>query len=76
MRVSVIVVGDRLEVAHLNLRFGRERNGTENTRQTEHVLTFEERTVAVAIHFNGYQVLTLFVKVRGDVELCQVARVL
>ena len=69
-----IEVGDGHHIAHLHLRFRRERDGAEDAREAEHVLAFEERAIAVAIDLNGYRVLA-FHEIGGNVERSEVARV-
>ena len=69
-----VEVGNGHHVAHLHLRFRRERDGAEDTREAEHVLAFEERAVAVAIDLNGHCVLA-FHEIGGNVERSEVARV-
>ena len=70
-----IVVGNCLEVAHLHHRFGGEGDAAEDAGEAEHVLTFEEGAVAVAIDFDSHHVLALLVQIGRDVKLCQVAGV-
>ena len=74
--VRSVVIGDSLEVAYLNLWFSGKRYAAEYTRQTEHILTFEERAVAVAVNLYSYYVFAFLIKIRCDVELSQVSRVL
>ena len=74
--VRSVVIGDSLKIAHLNLRFGGKRYATEYTRQAEHILTFEERAVAVAVNFYSHYVFAFLIKIRCDIELRQVSRVL
>ena len=69
-----VEVGNGHHISHLHLRFRRERDGAEDTREAEHVLAFEERAVAVAIDLNGHRVLA-FHEIGGDVERSEVARV-
>ena len=69
-----IEVGNGHHVAHLYLRFRREGDGAEDTREAEHVLAFEERAIAVAIDLNGHRVLA-FHEIGRDIERSEVARV-
>ena len=45
------------------------------TRQTEHILCFQERTVRTAIDFGSHHVLTLL-QIRGDIKISGIARIL
>ena len=71
-----IIIGNSLQVAHLHLGLCRQGYGAEDTRQAEHILTLKEGSIRVAIYLNCNDVFTLLIKVRSDVELCQVAWVL
>ena len=67
--VGILIRGNGHYIAHLHLWLRREINIAVDARQAEHVLTFEERTVAVAVHFQRHNVLALLVEVGSDVEL-------
>ena len=67
--------GDDLEVAHVYLRLAVDSHRAEDTRQTEHVLRFEKRTVGRAVDLHGHLVLA-GVGPLANVELGHVARVL
>ena len=73
--ISIIIIRNGHDVLHLYLRLGSQRYTTEDTRQAHHILRFEERTVAVAVHLGSHDVLA-FHQVRSDVELSQVTTVL
>ena len=45
MAVGFIQVRNSLDVSYLNLWFGNQSHGAEDTRQAEHILTLQERTV-------------------------------
>ena len=55
--VGFVQVRNCLEVSHLHLRLCRQRHGTENTWQSEHVLAFEEGTVRMAVNLYCYRIL-------------------
>ena len=74
--ICLVIIRDSLDVAHLHLRFGGERNATENTWQTEHILALKERAVAMTVNLNSHYVAALLIKIRCDVKLSKVARVL
>ena len=45
MAVGFIQVRNSLDVSYLNLWFSNQSHGAEDTRQAEHILTLQERTV-------------------------------
>ena len=55
--IGVVKVWNRLDVADLHLRLGGKRHGTEDARQAEHVLTFEEGSVGMAVNLYSHGVL-------------------
>ena len=57
-------------------RLGLQCHCAEDARQAEHILRFEERAVAVTIHFHCHDVLAFRIDEACDVERCRVARVL
>ena len=72
---GVVVVGDGFDVAHLHLGFGSKGNAAEDTRQAEHVLSFEEGAIAVTVNFHCHEVFSFFIQIRSNIKLCQVAGV-
>ena len=67
--------GRDADVTHRDLRLGFQCHAAEDAGQSEHVLRFEVRCVAVAVHFHGHGVGSLL-HILGNVELSQVAGVL
>ena len=70
-----IKVGDCHHIAHLHFGFRHQTYVAEDTRQAEHILALQERTIIVAIYLYGKHVLT-FHQIGRDVKRSQVARVL
>ena len=54
--IGVIQIWNSLDVADLHLRLGGKCHGTEDAWQAEHVLTFEEGSVGMAVNFYGHGV--------------------
>jgi len=73
--VLAIKVGGNSHVAQLNRIGCCQRYGTEDTRQTEHILRLQERRIAITIDLDSHHILALD-QIFGDVECRQVARVL
>ena len=55
------------QVGYLQTGLAVEGHRTEDSRQTEHVLTFEEAAVALTVNLTGHHILPAD-KIRGDVE--------
>ena len=52
----------------MNFRNRIQGNRAEDTRQTEHILSFEEGTVRTTVYFSSYGILT-FLQIRSDIEI-------
>ena len=73
--VVVHQVGDNHQVANLHLGGRVECHGAEDTRQTEHILRFEERGIRTAIDLGSHHIGTRLEEA-GNIEAGRIARVL
>ena len=67
--VVLVQVGLNHEVTHANSGTALDSHGAEDTGQTEHVLSLQERTVARTVNLYCYGVLALLVQVGSDIKL-------
>ena len=59
----------------MNFRNRIQGNRAEDTRQTEHILSFEEGTVRTTVYFSSYGILT-FLQIGSDIEISGIAWIL
>ena len=64
------------QIADFQLWVCRQVSRTEDAWQSEHVLSFEKRPVAVAIHLHCHHIVAIGIQPWGNVEASRVAAVL
>ena len=74
IRISHIQIRNRHQIAHIHFRNRIQSDRPEDTRQAEHILRFQKRTVGTAIYFSGHHIRP-FTEVRSDVEISRIAGV-
>ena len=75
IRISSVQIGNSHQVTEMNLGNRVQSYRTEDTRQTEHILCLQKWTIRATIYFGCYDIFA-FLKIRGNIEISGIARVL